>query len=242
MIKIGIVDDEVIICETLSKYLKELGYAVPEYAINYEEGLKLIKEHNPDIMLLDINLKNGKGGIDIAKHIRQYYNIPLIFISSYSDKQTIEQAKEVKPNGYLLKPFTKNDLFASIEVAISNYGNKTITGTKEQANNLKFFDDAIFIKQDNLFIKIKLAEIQYIKSEGVYAEIITEGRKYLIRETLKSILDSLPEKTFQQSHRSFIVNISFIEAVNQDYVIIKNENIPIGKSHRDNFLKSLHLI
>ena len=95
MTKVGILDDEVIICETLNKYLLELGYEVPDYAMSYEEAVELVNNHTPDIMLLDINTNGEKNGIDFAKYLRMHHNIPLIFVSSYSDKATLEQAKTV---------------------------------------------------------------------------------------------------------------------------------------------------
>jgi len=138
MTKVGILDDEVIICETLNKYLIELGYQVPDYAMNYDEAVKLAINHKPDIMLLDININGKKNGIDFAKYLRENHNIPLIFVSSYSDKTTLEQARNVQPNGYLVKPFTKNDLFAAIEVALSNFSIQPILEVSSEEKNFKF--------------------------------------------------------------------------------------------------------
>lgn len=241
MTKVGILDDEVVICETLSKYLKELGYSVPDYAISYNEAIDLLDTYKPDIMLLDINIGGDKNGIDVAKYIRENNNIPLIFISSYSDKQTIQNASTVKPNGYLVKPFNKNDLLAAIETALSNFSNTNQENTEEQ-KDVKFMIDALFIKQDSLYVKIYFKDILYIKSEGVYAEIFTKDKKYLIRETLKKLLEILPNDSFFQIHRSHIVNVNFVSAVNSEYVIVDKETIPMSRNSREEFLKRLNLI
>jgi two-component system response regulator LytT len=238
MTKVGILDDEVIICETLRKYLRELGYQVPNYAINYSEAITLIKTEQPDIMLLDINLNELKNGIDVAMEIRKNHNIPLIFISSNADKTTIKETVKVKPNGYLVKPFGKNDLLAAIETALSNFSDNL-----NQANDsdFKLLSDALYIKQNNLFVKVLLNAILYIQSDSVYAEIITKEKKYLIRESLKKLITILPEPQFFQIHRSHIVNINHIDAVNSEFAIIDNINLPISRSNREAFLKLFNL-
>lgn len=242
MTKIGILDDEVIICETISKYLKESGYDVPDYAVNYEEAVSLLKEHAPDIMLLDINIGGNKNGVDLAMYIRENYNIPVIFISSYSDKNTIEAAKKAKPNGYLVKPFSKDDLYASIEIAINSFTHLPEQPLPGSDNSIKLLPDALFVKQQALFVKIYFKEILFIKSESVYAEIFTRDKKLLIRETLKNLSGLLPAKDFSQIHRSYLVNINNIDAVNTEYVVINNEQIPISRSQRDAFLSHLNLL
>lgn len=242
MTKVGILDDEVIICETLNKYLLELGYDVPDYAMSYDEAVKLCNNHKPDIMLLDININGEKNGIDFAKYLRMHHNIPLIFVSSYSDKATLEQAKTVLPNGYLVKPFTKNDLFAAIEVALSNFSIQPKPEENTIEKNFKLLTDAIFIKQDSLYIKVYFNDILYIKSEGVYAEIFTKEKKYLIRETLKNLLEILPSDSFFHIHRSYIVNINFVTAVNTEYVVVEKETIPMSRTSREEFLKRLNLL
>jgi len=243
MIKIGILDDEAIICETITKYLVELGYDVLDYAMNFEEGLALIQNEKPDIMLLDINIGGIKSGIDLAQYIRENYQIPLIFISSYSDSTTLSSAKQVKPNGYLVKPFSKEDLFTSIEIALSNFSSSSNSSNEEDTTKeYKLLKDAFFIKQGNLYVKIYFKDIIYVKSEGVYAEIFTLQKKYLIRESLKNLQTILPETDFFQIHRSYIVNVNCIDAVNSEYIVIQKEVLPISRSSREAFLMKLNLM
>lgn len=241
MAKIGILDDEVVICETLNKYLLELGYEVPDYAMTYDQGVKLIEDESPDLMLLDINIGGEKTGIDVATFIRKYHDIPLVFVSSYSDQATIESAKTIQPNGYLVKPFSKEDLFVAIEVALSNFMSKQSNTTTEE-RTVKPLSDALFIKQDSLFVKVKFNDIKFIRSEGVYVEIMTDSKKYLIRETMKNILDSLPAELFFQIHRSYIVHLQRIDAVNSEFVIIEKEPLPISRSLKDELMNRLNLL
>lgn len=119
--KILIVEDELIIAEDLREILLELGYKVTGIAKDIKEAKEILIREVPDIALLDIRLRAGDNGVDLARFIRNNYILPIIFITSYSDKDTLDQAKEVKPDGYLVKPFEKGDLFSSIEIALSNF-------------------------------------------------------------------------------------------------------------------------
>jgi CheY-like chemotaxis protein len=119
--KVLIVEDEFIIAEDLKEILLELGYRVTGIAKDIEEAKNKLTQEVPDIALLDIRLRAGDDGIDLARFIRKNYKLPIIFITSYSDKDTLNQAKQVKPDGYLVKPIEKGDIFSSIEIALSNF-------------------------------------------------------------------------------------------------------------------------
>ncbi|MCZ2223198.1 MAG: response regulator [Chitinophagales bacterium] len=243
MTKVCILDDEVLICETLSKYLNELGYEVPAYALFYDEALKMIKDEKPDIMLLDVNIGGKQSGIDVAKYIRTHHNIPLIFISSYSDRATLQEAALVKPNGYLVKPFNKNDLFAAIEIALSNFSENKVNENKElDFNEIKLLTDALFVKEGFAYKKIFFKEIIFIKSEGVYLEIYTKEKKFLVRESLKNITEILPKNTFYQTHRSYIVNLNAITLIEKEYLQIGTVNVPISRSNQNDFFNRLNLL
>lgn len=238
MARIGILDDEVIICETLTRYLKDLGHEPLDYALSFEEALTLVQTHAPDIMLLDINLRGIQSGIDFAHYLRKHHDLPIVFISSYSDKHTIENVKDVQANGFLIKPFTREDLFATIEVAMSNFVQHAnpVENTVISPQN-----DYIFIKQDALFVRINLEDILYCKSDGVYIEIITENGKYLLRETLKNLVKLLPESQFTQIHRSYLVRLDRIDAISYDFVVIKDQPLPLSRALRDAFMARINL-
>lgn len=119
--KILIVEDEPVIAENVSLYLDNHDFEVSAIAYDSDEALEQLKNNTPDAVILDINLESDKDGIDIATHINQQYQIPFLFLTSYSDKNTLERAKHVKPGGYIVKPFNEKTLLASLEIAISNH-------------------------------------------------------------------------------------------------------------------------
>lgn len=119
--KILIVEDEPVIAENISLYLDNNDFEVSGIAYDAEEAFEQLKINTPDAVILDINLESDHNGIDIARHINQRYRLPFLFLTSYSDKNTLERAKQVKPNGYIVKPFNERTLLASLEIAISNH-------------------------------------------------------------------------------------------------------------------------
>jgi DNA-binding response OmpR family regulator len=121
VLKIGVVEDELVIARTILSSLDELGYAHCGPAISYTEAIEMFDNDRPDLVLLDIQLAGRKDGFDVAEKINEVYNVPFIFLTANSDFETIDRAKEVKPHAYIVKPFTKEELYAAIEIAFSNF-------------------------------------------------------------------------------------------------------------------------
>jgi len=120
-IKVLIVEDEPVIAENISLYLDNNDFEVSGIAYDSDDALMQLKENTPDAVIMDINLSSEKDGIDIALYINTKYQLPFLFLTSYSDKNTLDRAKKVKPSGYIVKPFNERTLLASLEIAISNH-------------------------------------------------------------------------------------------------------------------------
>lgn len=237
-IKILVVEDELIIADNICDALEDLGYEALEPAINYTEALIRIEEEKPDIAILDIQLSGRKTGIDIAKKIRESYNFPFIFLTSNSDAYTLNQAKEVMPPAYLVKPFSKEELYTSIEIALFNFSNKI---GKIDKDNL-IIKDSIFIKEKGSYTKLNFDDILYLKSAHVYIEIILKKhQKIVVRTSLNDILEKL-NKNFIRIHRGYIVNIQYLTQITQNSVKIFNDEIPIGKKYKEDILNKINLI
>ena len=131
MIKILIVEDEMIIAEHLTMLLESMDYVVVGSAINYNEAIGLLETESPDLVLLDISLGGKKDGVNVAETINERFKLPIIFTTSHSDEATIERAKKVNPANYLLKPFQKEQLFTAIELALSNWKKPVYTDTSD---------------------------------------------------------------------------------------------------------------
>jgi len=141
-----------------------------------------------------------------------------------------------------VKPFTKDDLYAAIEVAVNNFGAQQAENNAHKGTDV-VISDAIFIKQESLFVKVPFADILFIKSDGVYLEIHTcDDKRFIHRETLKNMVNLLPENMFFQVHRSYIINTRHISALNSEFVVVGKEPVPISKSQKETLLQKLHLL
>ena len=233
-IRILIIEDEFIIAEDLKLQLEKLGYSVTGIAKSVDKALTLIKEDEPDLMLIDIKLKGEKDGIDLAEIVMEKFDFPYIFLTSHADSKTVERAKKVHPHGYLIKPFEREDLYTSIEIAFANYVKKKAGETESRKldeEHSAVLEDSIFVKKDHLLIKIRFDELEWIKAERNYLELHCGGKYYLIRSTLHEFLEKLPHNLFFQVHRSFAINLKHISAIEYNIIRLGEQEIPLGRSY-----------
>jgi DNA-binding NarL/FixJ family response regulator len=120
-IQILIIEDEPVIAENIACYLNNHDFKVCGIAYDADEAKMFLENGSPDAIVLDINLGSEMDGLDIAAFVNTHHPIPFVLLTSYSDKETIEKAKKVKPWGYIVKPFNEETLLASLEMAISNF-------------------------------------------------------------------------------------------------------------------------
>jgi len=113
-----VVEDEPLVGLEIQDDLIHLGYQVPDVVTRGEEVQKAVYLHRPDLVLMDIRLQGTMDGIQAAELIRRSSDIPLLFLTAYSDSETLTRAAQVLPEGYLLKPFGERDLATSIELAL----------------------------------------------------------------------------------------------------------------------------
>tara|TARA_R110002049_G_scaffold72169_5_gene186229 strand:- start:1414 stop:2097 length:684 start_codon:yes stop_codon:yes gene_type:complete len=116
--RVLIVEDENVVALDLTRRLKKLGYCVIGMASNAKRALSLVDKHAPDLVLMDIHIQGHTDGIEIARILYDKYQIPVIFLTAYSEEATLNRAKESKPYGYLLKPYSERELHAGIQVAL----------------------------------------------------------------------------------------------------------------------------
>jgi PAS domain S-box-containing protein len=127
--KILIVDDEVVVAEAIRRQLRSLGYLVVGMVATGTEAVQLAGEHRPDLILMDIKLKGSMDGIEAAETILARYSIPVIYLTAFSDEETLERARPTLPLAYLIKPFVSSDLRAAVELALFRH---RVSGIAEQ--------------------------------------------------------------------------------------------------------------
>ena len=116
-----IVEDETLIAEELSERLKRFGFSVIASVDTADEGIRIATTERPDLVFMDIRLKGKKDGIQAAAEIRKRVNVPIVYLTAYSDRVTLDRAKETEPYGYVLKPFHERELQVAIELAMHRH-------------------------------------------------------------------------------------------------------------------------
>jgi YesN/AraC family two-component response regulator len=145
-----IVEDEPIIALDIKEILEKEGYHCITDVESVDKAIQLIESTSFALVLLDINLKKDKDGIDLASYLLKKDNVPFVFLTSYTDKITLERAKETRPYGYIVKPFKPIDLITTVQIVINNfiYRNIDVTRKQEIINN----DSPFIIKKVTNYI------------------------------------------------------------------------------------------
>jgi putative two-component system response regulator len=119
--KIMVVEDEWVVADQLCRSLKELGYTVFSTASTGDEAIRKVEADRPDLILMDIVLKGKMDGIEAADRINSKFNIPVLYLTAYTNQEYIERAKQTNPFGYLVKPYNQKELYATIEMALHKH-------------------------------------------------------------------------------------------------------------------------
>lgn len=119
--RILIVEDNFILAANLQENLEPLGYEVLDTAASCEEAIRQAVNLRPDLILMDIELQGGQDGIQAAAFIWNQLQIPIIFVTGYSDKSTLARAQKTFPFGYILKPVNAQELHVAIATALDSW-------------------------------------------------------------------------------------------------------------------------
>lgn len=116
--RILIVEDEAVIAMDLEVRVKNLGYHVVGVAAHADRALVLARTMHPDLALMDVHIFGERDGVEVATVMREEMNIPSVFLTAYSDDETILRAAESSPLAYLIKPIAERELRAAIEISL----------------------------------------------------------------------------------------------------------------------------
>jgi len=173
--KILIVEDEALIAREIKQKVVKMGCEVVGLAYG-EEAVDLAVETQPDLLLSDINLRHGLSGIDLAKRIQSHMDIPVVFLTAYSDEDTVDRAKTVTPFGYIMKPVDNRELQITIEMSLYKFRVEKELREKQLllqtalsciGNGLVFLDDAGRVSNIN------------DDAAGMFGETVTSGTSWI---------------------------------------------------------------
>lgn len=233
-----IVEDDPQIAESLSDMLEILDHKVIGIAESFDTAVKLLEKEDAELVLLDIQLKGEKTGIDVAEKIKSDVHIPFIFTTAFADKETIKKASEHSPYGYIVKPYGMKDINAGIEIAIQNH--KTFQESKSSNSDTGVFNkESLFVKHNGRIVRVKIEDILFVEAKGDYVIFKTEEKGYVVHTTFKNVETKLDENLFVKVHRSYIVNVNKVVDIEENNLLIKNQVIPISRGQRANLISRL---
>jgi DNA-binding LytR/AlgR family response regulator len=239
--RILIVEDDMIIAANISLQLSNLGYEVTGIETKAESAIHHALENKPDMILMDINLKGQSNGIDAAKAIQKYLDIPLIYLTANVDDATFQKAKETHPFAFIPKPFTNLNLERTIAL-VEEKVKEIRANVSTEDTVVDSQEDRIFIRNQNKLVKVMLDDILYVEADRNYCKITTATQTHLIVSPLAKLCEKVDPRHFIRIHRSFVVNFSKLEAVAESFVEINGKLIPIGKQYKEDLHKMLNKV
>tara|TARA_A100001388_G_C28764258_1_gene499702 strand:+ start:1169 stop:1858 length:690 start_codon:yes stop_codon:yes gene_type:complete len=229
MIKAIIVDDDELCRAVISDLLEEVEDI--ECVANFGNALdafKFLNENDVDVIFLDVEMPK-MGGMELLRNLQIK---PLVVMITSHDEFALE-SYEYDVTDFLKKPLNTPRFLKTIEKI-----KKTLVGEATMKKN----DDYIFIKSDSKLVQIKLEDIHWVEALGNYMRLHTDKEKHTVLSTMKEIESKLPTKDFIRIQRSFIVRLDKILSIEDNYVIMKNKEIHIGKAYKDEFNNRLNFL
>lgn len=231
-IRILVVEDKPVIAESISTMLAKRGMNTTVCDTG-EDAIRLSQSHQPDMIIMDIQLAGKIDGIEAAKQIRQQATIPLIYLTDFTDQQTVDRAKHTYPANYLAKPFTEAELLRAIDISITNAQNSPgVTKSKD-----------LLVRTDTQeYVKIKPEDILFLEANRAYSHIVTNTKRFTLSSSMNQVEKQVQHPDFVRVHRKYIVNINHIAALNGNMLKVGTYDIQISKEHRDNLLNRMKVI
>ena len=224
-----IIEDEIPAQEILISYIKKIPELEMKGVFNSAlKANKILKEEQVDILFLDINLPNISG----INYLKTLQNPPFVVMTTAYSDYAAESFEFETIVDYLIKPFS----FERFLKAINKIENKQ--SLPSQLVNLEAIEvtkneDAVFINVDKTLHKIDLAKIIYVQSDRNYVTVVTENISLSFIDSLKKWNEYLTDDRFLQTHKSFIINLNYIEKVTGNLVYINKQKIPVGRTFKD---------
>ena len=226
-INVLIVEDKLLIAEDIASKLRKHLFHVAAICPSGEEAIDHVKSAKPDLILMDIQLAGKLDGIATAAVIKSQYELPIIYLSDFTDKKTLDKAKRTLPENYLTKPFVEGDLIRAIELAFHNFNNRS---PQKSAPSPEF----IFLRTDTqAYAKIPVKDILYLEAERAYCKVVCREKTFIMSTSMNHIHEQINSTDFIKVHRSFIINLNNISAFEGNVVKIGNTDITMNKEGKE---------
>ena len=193
------------------------------------QAFNFLKEHQVDLLFLDIEMPKMDG----MEMLRNLNPLPQVILVTSHTEYAVE-SYEYDVTDFIKKPITPARFLKAID--------KVYKRLSTEETKITTKGDTIFIKSDSRLVQINTNKIFWIEALGNYMRVITENGKYTILSTMKDVASKLPSDEFVRVHRSFIVRVDKIKSIEDNYIIIDEKQINIGKAYKDGLNKFLNLL
>lgn len=171
--------------------------------------------------------------------INQIRNIPIIYLTANSDNATFLKAKASFPKAFITKPFNKLNLQRTISLVLAELKKDS---REAGETSLEVLKDRIFVRHNGKMKKLLLLDILYVEADRNYCTIVTSKETILLSTTLKVMEEKLPKTDFMRVHRSYMVNVSKLDVIGDNYLEINRKVIPFSKSHKEMLMERIKTI
>lgn len=230
--KIVIIEDNIANAARLSLELSKLGYEIKGIFSRPKEALSFIKDSTPDIVLLHQKMKGRLNGMELNGNKPAF---PVI----YFNKGCFPQALLNKlPTTDIAEFFPEKK---RITENFKEFQKKNLVQVKKK-KGLFVLKDRVFIRNRDRMVKITLNEIRFIEADRNYCKVYTTAKNYLLVSTLKEVDNKLSSPKFLRVHRSYLVNLSHVDEIASNQLLIGTRSIPVSKGLRGELLKHLQVL
>jgi DNA-binding LytR/AlgR family response regulator len=235
-IRVLIVEDKLLVAEDIAARLRKHQLHVVGICSSGEEAIQIFEKNVPDLVLMDIELDGPMDGIATASAIRKNHDVPIIYLSDFTDLPTLERAKKTLPENYLSKPFLEQDLIRAIDLAFYNFNNRPQIRKGPSA-------DFLFLRTDNqTYVRIPVKEIMYLEAERAYCKVVCRDKTFIMSTSMNHIHEQINSEDFLKIHRSFIINVNNITAFEGNSVRIGDASITMNKEGKESLIARLKFI
>lgn len=224
-----IIDDEPLAREGMELNVQEMDFL--ELKDQFGDAISAynyLMENKVDLMFLDIQMPGEMTGLDLIKALK---DPPLVILTTAYPEYAVE-GFELDVVDYLVKPIRMQRFIQAV-----NKARERFQGSQTETTGGDDDGDYIYIKADRKFIRLKLDDIQYIKGMKDYVMVYTKDSRYMTAMNIKTIFNQLEHPSFVRISKSYIINADYIKEVNQNGVMIGEEEIPLGKTYKEEFIE-----
>lgn len=226
-LKCLIIDDEPIAVRGIVNYAKQLDFlTITSTCSSALEAAEILKTQNIDLMFLDINMPYLSG----LEFLESLENAPMTILTTAYSEYALEGYR-LNVVDYLLKPIAFNRFFQAVAKAQNIFNSSLVPSKNDDTTNSVFY-----VRQDDTFQKIISKDILYAESMQNYLKLHFRDKTIIIHQTMASLEEILPKTSFFRIHRSFLINLSCIDSISKNRLLIHGKELPISSAKKEEFL------